>query len=114
MIKNLNDTEKEREVVLAGISHDLRTPLTRLRLEVEMSFCDDTDCQQEMIDDIEQIEDIIRQFMEFAKTNYIGTSYDDLGILKIKMPSSGSASVSISNIISLDKNKTFIFSYNNV
>ena len=38
------------------------------------------------------------------KTNYIGTSYDDLGILKIKMPSSGSASVSISNIISLDKN----------
>ena len=38
------------------------------------------------------------------KTNYIGTSYDNLGILKIKMPSSGSASVSISNIISLDKN----------
>ena len=38
------------------------------------------------------------------KINYIGTSYDDLGILKIKMPSSGSASVSISNIISLDKN----------
>ena len=38
------------------------------------------------------------------KTNYIGTSYDDLGILKIKMPSSGTASVSISNIISLDKN----------
>ena len=38
------------------------------------------------------------------KTNYIGTSYDDLGILKIKMPSSGSASVSMSNIISLDKN----------
>lgn len=38
------------------------------------------------------------------KTNYIGTSYDDLGILKIKMPSSGTASVSISNIIALDKN----------
>ncbi|MGM9874975.1 MAG: cadherin-like beta sandwich domain-containing protein [Bacilli bacterium] len=38
------------------------------------------------------------------KTNYTGTSYDDLGILKIKMPSSGTASVSISNIISLDKN----------
>lgn len=38
------------------------------------------------------------------KTNYTGTSYDDLGILKIKMPSSGTASVSISNIIALDKN----------
>lgn len=38
------------------------------------------------------------------KTNYNGTSYDDLGILKIKMPSSGTASVSISNIIALDKN----------
>lgn len=38
------------------------------------------------------------------KTNYTGTSYDDLGILKIKMPSSGTASASISNIIALDKN----------
>lgn len=38
------------------------------------------------------------------KTNYTGSSYDDLGVLKIKMPSSGNATVTISNIILLDKN----------
>lgn len=38
------------------------------------------------------------------KTNYTGSSYDNLGTLKIKMPSSGNATVSISNIILLDKN----------
>lgn len=38
------------------------------------------------------------------KTNYTGSSYDNLGTLKIKMPSSGNATVSVSNIILLDKN----------
>lgn len=38
------------------------------------------------------------------KINYTGSSYDNLGTLKIKMPSSGNATVSISNIILLDKN----------
>lgn len=38
------------------------------------------------------------------KTNYTGSSYDNLGTLKIKMPSSGNVTVSISNIILLDKN----------
>lgn len=38
------------------------------------------------------------------KVNYTGSSYDDLGVLKIKMPSSGNATVTISNIILLDKN----------
>lgn len=36
-------------------------------------------------------------------TNYVGDGYDTLGVLKIKMPSSGSATISISNIISIDK-----------
>lgn len=38
------------------------------------------------------------------KVNYTGSSYDNLGTLKIKMPSSGNATVTISNIILLDKN----------
>lgn len=38
------------------------------------------------------------------KTNYTGSSYDNLGTLKIKMPSSGNATVLVSNIILLDKN----------
>lgn len=69
MMNDLNANEKEREIVLAGISHDLRTPLTRLRLEVEMCLCDDEESQQGMIGDIEQIESIIKQFMDYARTN---------------------------------------------
>lgn len=69
MMNDLNANEKEREIVLAGISHDLRTPLTRLRLEVEMSLYDNPESQQGMICDIELIESIIKQFMDYARTN---------------------------------------------
>jgi two-component system osmolarity sensor histidine kinase EnvZ len=37
MVHDLRQLDDDRVVMLAGISHDLRTPLTRLRLETEMS-----------------------------------------------------------------------------
>ncbi|HLS52108.1 MAG TPA: HAMP domain-containing protein, partial [Burkholderiaceae bacterium] len=37
MVRDLRQTEEDREIMLAGISHDLRTPLARMRLEIEMS-----------------------------------------------------------------------------
>lgn len=42
MVYTLDQTERERRIMLAGISHDLRTPLTRIRLTAEMlpdEFC---------------------------------------------------------------------------
>ena len=41
MARELAKVEEDRAVMLAGISHDLRTPLARLRLEAEMSVVDD-------------------------------------------------------------------------
>ncbi|MGE0800085.1 MAG: ATP-binding protein [Lautropia sp.] len=62
----LDAIEADRAIVLAGVSHDIRTPLTRLRLEIEMSGLDEA-AKAEMIDEIERIDSIVRQFIEFAR-----------------------------------------------
>lgn len=67
MATDLQRYEQDRSEVLAGISHDLRTPLTRLRLEAEMSIAD-AGAQQAVIADIEQMEAVISQFMDYART----------------------------------------------
>lgn len=66
MAADLQRHEKDRSEVLAGISHDLRTPLTRLRLEAEMSVADDG-ARQAVVTDIEQMEAVISQFMDYAR-----------------------------------------------
>jgi two-component system, OmpR family, osmolarity sensor histidine kinase EnvZ len=66
MASNLEAMERERAMVLAGISHDLRTPLSRLRLALEMSGAD-APAIDAMIADIEEIDAIIGQFLDFAR-----------------------------------------------
>ena len=68
MAADLESHEKDRSEVLAGISHDLRTPLTRLRLEAELSVADEAS-RQAVVTDIEQMEAVIAQFMDYARTN---------------------------------------------
>lgn len=65
MAADLQRHERDRSEVLAGISHDLRTPLTRLRLEAEMSV--DEFARAGIIADIEQMEAVISQFMDYAR-----------------------------------------------
>jgi two-component system osmolarity sensor histidine kinase EnvZ len=66
MASDLARHEKDRSEVLAGISHDLRTPLTRLRLEAELSVSDEV-ARQGIVADIEQMESVISQFMDYAR-----------------------------------------------
>jgi two-component system osmolarity sensor histidine kinase EnvZ len=64
MASDLESNERERAMVLAGISHDLRTPLSRLRLALEMSPGSD---REAMVSDIDEIDAVIGQFLEFAR-----------------------------------------------
>ena len=66
MLSNLRQIEQDRAVLLAGISHDLRTPLARLRLGIEVGTSDDH-AHQGMVDDIEEMDRIISQFLDFAR-----------------------------------------------
>jgi two-component system osmolarity sensor histidine kinase EnvZ len=66
MASSLESMERERAMVLAGISHDLRTPLSRLRLALEMSGAE-SGASAAMIEDIGEIDGIIGQFLDFAR-----------------------------------------------
>lgn len=66
MARELAKVEEDRAVMLAGISHDLRTPLARLRLEAEMSVQDD-EAKRNMAQDIDQLDAIIDKFMDYAR-----------------------------------------------
>jgi two-component system osmolarity sensor histidine kinase EnvZ len=66
MARELAKVEEDRAVMLAGISHDLRTPLARLRLEAEMSVIDE-EARANMANDIDQLDAIIDKFMDYAR-----------------------------------------------
>ncbi|MGZ3239183.1 MAG: ATP-binding protein, partial [Burkholderiaceae bacterium] len=66
MVNDLERVESDRAVILAGISHDLRTPISRMLLEVEMANLSD-DSKQGMQSDLTQMNAIIGQFLDYAK-----------------------------------------------
>ncbi len=66
MAADLARHDKDRAEVLAGISHDLRTPLTRLRLEAELSIASES-ARDAVAADIDQMEAVIAQFMDYAR-----------------------------------------------
>ena len=66
MTRDLARLDEDRALILAGVSHDLRTPLARLRLGIEMSGTDET-LRHGMAADIEEMDRIITQFLDFAR-----------------------------------------------
>jgi two-component system osmolarity sensor histidine kinase EnvZ len=66
MVIDLNRVESDRTLILAGISHDLRTPISRMLLEVEMARLP-PDARAGMQSDLAQMDAIIGQFLEYAR-----------------------------------------------
>jgi two-component system osmolarity sensor histidine kinase EnvZ len=70
MADDLKRMDDERALLLAGVSHDLRTPLARIRLGLEMlEGKDEPALKDGLVKDIEDIDAAIGQFLDFARVN---------------------------------------------
>jgi two-component system, OmpR family, osmolarity sensor histidine kinase EnvZ len=70
MSHRLAELDEQRELMLAGISHDLRTPLARLRVAVELLGSPDAALTAEMVANIEEVDRMIGQFLHYVRSDY--------------------------------------------
>ena len=66
MMKRINKHLNQRSEMLSGISHDLRTPLTRLKLQLAMA--DKKDNARKMAADIDEMEKMLNDYLQYAKS----------------------------------------------
>ena len=72
MAKRIDRHLKQRSEMLSGISHDLRTPLTRLKLQLAMMS--QKDISSKMSKDIDEMEMMLNSYLQFAKSQAVEDS----------------------------------------
>lgn len=66
MTKAFRAQDEDRALILAGISHDLRTPITRLQLEIELAGLEPS-TREAMLQDLDQMNRIVGKFLDYAR-----------------------------------------------
>jgi two-component system, OmpR family, osmolarity sensor histidine kinase EnvZ len=67
MTERLAEAEQERALVLAGVSHDLRTPMAKLRLAVELLPAEDPETKVTIERQVNRMDRLLRQFLDYAR-----------------------------------------------
>ena len=82
MKANLDQMIKTQEFLLAGISHDLRTPLTRIRLATEMITDESGELSEGMKEDIQEIDIILNGIIELGRLTIEASEPWEIGSIK--------------------------------
>lgn len=82
MSRGIQRLEQDRSLLLAGISHDLRTPLTRIRLATEMMPTSEDYLVEGIVHDIDDMNAIIDQFIDYVRArDQVSFTCEDLNVL---------------------------------
>ena len=110
MMKRINKHLNQRSEMLSGISHDLRTPLTRLKLQLAMT--DKKDTAKKMASDIDEMEKMLNDYLQYAKSqseeDYVEININEIVGDILKNYNSSKYELNENNVITVQGRKNLI------